>query len=137
MTRLPVSPPMTPPGAILPRMLQHRRNARDPLWEALLAADDVNRGLFDLQARLKNGLSPAEAFAWWQRLRDHMDRRLLALAGEEGLASRPERACTVLRQGMQAILASWDLSPSQRDRVELWLSQAERERVGAEAAAAA
>ncbi len=128
---------MTGPGGRLRRMVRDLRSLRAPYWETLLVVDDVNRGLFALQERLKGGAPhPSEALATWQRLRDFMDRHMRTLAPEQILSSPPERALRTLREGLETIVGSWDLTQSQRDRLEGLLSRAAREHLGAEAAAA-
>lgn len=111
---------------------------RERYWETLHVIDNVNRGLFELQRALKDEdpMPPGEVAGTWLSLRDIMDRQVRVLAPEVVLPAPAERALSVLQEGVEKILGSWELSTSQRDRLKGLLSQARREHLGAEAAAA-
>lgn len=111
------------------------RDLRYP-WETLLLIDDANGRLYCLQERLKIKAGPAEVVAAWQEIRDLVDRHLRTLCPEISLRSPSERALSILQEGLGNMLLLWDLSQSQRDRLELLLRKAEREHLGAEAVAA-
>lgn len=122
---------------MLPAMVRDLRYVVGaPYWETLLVLDRLNRGSCDLQDEIKEGPSPEEVVATWREIRDPVERHMRALAPGLALHSPSERALSILQQGLRQVLLYGDFTPSQRDRIEMLLSQARREHLGAEAVAA-